>query len=46
MDAALEKALGAYPVRVADAWRPGWDPEDILDLAQDMPANPNIWTDR
>ena len=45
VDAALETALGAYPVHHGDAWRPGWDPEDISDLAEDVPAHPNIWTD-
>ena len=45
VDAALETALGAYPVHPGEAWRPGWDPEDISDLAEDVPAHPNIWTD-
>ena len=45
VDAALETALGAYPIHPGEAWRPGWDPEDIFDLAEDVPANPNIWTD-
>ena len=41
VDAALERALGAYPVHPSEAWSPGWDPEDISDSA----ANPNMWTD-
>ena len=45
VDAALEKALGPYPLELARAWCPEWDPADIIDLADDMPANPNIWTD-
>ena len=44
-DAALETALGAYPVHPGGSWRPGWDPEDISDLADDVPDHPNIWTD-
>ena len=45
VDAALENALVAYPQDPASAWRPGWDPEDIADLSDDMPAHPKIWTD-
>ena len=45
VDAALETALGAYPIHPGDAWRPGWDPEDISDLADGVPDHPNIWTD-
>ena len=45
VDIALERALGAYPGRPAAAWSPEWDPEDICDLAEDIPPNPNIWTD-
>ena len=45
VDAALETALAAYPVHPGHAWRPGWDPEDVSDLADDVPAFPNIWTD-
>ena len=42
VDAALENGLVAYPMHLAGVWRPGWDPEDIIDLAEDVPANPNI----
>ena len=45
VDTALERALGAYPVRLAAAWSPGWELEDVSDLAEDIPPNPNIWTD-
>ena len=45
VDAALEGALGAYPLDPAGAWRPERDSEDIADLSDDMPANPNMWTD-
>ena len=34
----------AYPVHPAGAWRLEWD-EDVADLAEGMPADPNIWTD-
>ena len=44
-DAVLESALGAYPLDTAEAWRPQWDPEDIADISEGMPATPNIWTD-
>ena len=30
VDAALETALGAYPVHLGGVWRPGWDLEDIF----------------
>ena len=45
VDAALETALGAYPVHLHEAWRPGWDLEDISDLAEDVPPHPNFWID-
>ena len=45
VDAALESALGAYPVHPSDAWSPRWDPEDISYLAEGVPANPKNWTD-
>ena len=45
VDAALETALGVYPVHPGGDWRPGWDPEDIVDLADSVPVHPNIWTD-
>ena len=45
IDAALETALGAYPIHPGGAWNPGWDPEDVLDLADDILNHPNIWTD-
>ena len=41
-DAALEDAFGVYPVDSSRSWDPGWDPED---MAGDVPAYPNIWTD-
>ena len=43
--ASLECALGGYPVFLGDAWSPGWDPEGVLDLADDVPGAPNLWTD-
>ena len=27
------------------AWRPFWDQADIQDMIDDVPDNPNIWTD-
>ena len=45
VDAALENALVAYTQDPASAWRPGWDPEDIADLSDDMLAHRKIWTD-
>ena len=45
VDASLENALGCYPVHPGDAWNPDWDTEDVLDLAEDVPASSNIWTD-
>ena len=45
VDAAVETALGAYPVQPGDAWGPGWDPEDISDSGDSVPSYPNIWTD-
>ena len=41
----MESALGAYPVHLHEAWRPGWNPEDIFDLAEDVLPFPNVWTD-
>ena len=40
-----KNALVAYTQDPASAWRPGWDPEDIADLSDDMPAHTKIWTD-
>ena len=37
---AMESALGVYPFHLHEAWRPGWDPEDISDLAEDVPLIP------
>ena len=45
VDAALETALGAYPIRPGEDWKPHWDLDDIEDLANSVPAHPNIWTD-
>ena len=45
VDAALETALGAYPICPGGDWNPGWDPEDIVDLTDNVPNHPNIWTD-
>ena len=45
VDAALETALGAYPVHPGENLRPGWDPDDIIDLADSDLDHPNIWTD-
>ena len=45
IDAALETALGAYPIHPGEAWSPGWDPEDVLYLTDNVPNHPNIWTD-
>ena len=44
-DAAFECALGAYLVHPGSLWDLGWHPEDVNDLAGDVPADPNIWTD-
>ena len=43
--AALECALGAYPVHPGSLWDSGKHPEDVNDLAGDVPANPDIWAD-
>ena len=45
VDSALETALGVYPVNPGDIWRSGWDPVDISDMTDGVPAHPNIWTD-
>ena len=45
VDAALEVSLGGYPLCLGEVWNPGWDPGDIIDLADEVPAVPNIWTD-
>ena len=45
IDAALETALGVYPVHPGEVWKPDWDPDDISDLADGVPDHPNIWTD-
>ena len=45
VDAALVCALGGYPVSVGDGGNPDGDPEDIIDLAEEVPAAPNVWTD-
>ena len=45
VDAALETALGAYPILPGEVWKPRWDPEDMSDLAYGVPSHPNIWTD-
>ena len=45
VDSVLETALGAYPILPCEVWRPGWDPDDISDLADGVPGLPNIWTD-
>ena len=45
VDASLESAPGAYPLDPGGNWHPQWDPEDIADKADNVPANPNIWTD-
>ena len=40
--AAWESALGAFPVDSGGGWNLRWDPDDILDLADDVPAHPDI----
>ena len=40
----LENAFGSYPL-AASAWRPFWDQDDVQDMIDDVPDNPNIWTD-
>ena len=44
-DASLESALGAYPLDPGGDWNPGWDLEDIADLVDGVPGQPNVWTD-
>ena len=45
VDAALETALGVYPIRPGSELNPAWEPDDIVDLADNVPNHPNIWTD-
>ena len=41
----LENALGSYPVSTSSAWQPFWDQDDVEDMVDDVPDDPNIWTD-
>ena len=41
----LENALRPYPLSASSAWRPFWDQEDVQDMVDDVPDDPNIWTD-
>ena len=45
VDACLETVLGDYPVLPGEDGNPGWDPDDIADMAEDVPGQPNILTD-
>ena len=41
----LEHAFGSYPLDASSAWQPFWDQDDVQDMVDDVPENPNIWTD-
>ena len=41
----LENALGPYPVSSTSAWHPFWDQDDVQDMIDDVPCDPDIWTD-
>ena len=41
----LENAFGSYPLDASSAWQPFWDQDDVQDMIDDVPENPNIWTD-
>ena len=41
----LESAFGPYPLVASSAWLPFWDQDDVQDMIDDVPDNPNIWTD-
>ena len=41
----LESSLGAYPSHDDAALRLTWDPHDVLDMINDVPDHPNIWSD-
>ena len=41
----LETAFGSYPLDASSAWQPFWDQDDVQDMVDDVPDNPNIWTD-
>ena len=41
----LENALRPYPLSASSVWHPFWDQDDVQDMADDVPDDPNIWTD-
>ena len=41
----LETAFGSYPLDASSVWQPFWDQDDVQDMIDDVPDNPNIWTD-
>ena len=41
----LEKALGPYPVCTDSSWNPKWDLDDVHEMAEAVPDQPNIWSD-
>ena len=41
----LENAFGSYPLDATSAWQPFWDQDDVQDMIDDVPDNPNICTD-
>ena len=41
----LENALRPYPLSASSAWHPFWDQDDVQDMVDDVPDDPNIWTD-
>ena len=41
----LETAFGSYPPDTSSAWQPFWHQADVQDMIDDVPDNPNIWTD-
>ena len=41
----LRTAFGSYPPDTSSAWHPFWDQDDVQDMIDDVPDNPNIWTD-
>ena len=41
----LENALRPYLLSASSVWHPFWDQDDVQDMADDVPDDPNIWTD-
>ena len=41
----LENVLGSYPISASSAWQPFWNQDDVEDMVDDVPDDPNIWTD-